>query len=274
MTTNRCSPNVNSKRNVFTCFEDQELREIALAFNIWIQTNKVLNFCSNGVCVPTNLIAIENKTPKQLWGSIYNRLKRVCPNESCWTSQEFIQKIRDKNLREKIQYFTFKPKFSGKGYSWLSTRDINSVVKQYEKVYPHFKFLGALPSDFYKLVNVRYQQFKNTKFLQIAIVFNLDTHDQPGSHWVTLFIDNKLKTVEYFDSVGDKPNKNIKRFLRVLMEHLNEYVYLQNKTVHQKQNSECGVYAIYYIIQRLKGARFHKKITDAEMKSFRRCIFN
>ena len=58
-----CSPNVNIKDH-YTCFEYDELKEIALAFNIYIQTNKVCpntkrtKNTNNKKCLPTSLINI------------------------------------------------------------------------------------------------------------------------------------------------------------------------------------------------------------------------
>ena len=271
-----CAPNIKIQDH-YSCFDYDELKEIALAFNIYIQTNKVCG--SEDACIPSKLIDINSKTKKELWYSIYNRLEPICKYEYCWVDLGFLSKIKDASLREKINYFTFKPKMTLKIDSWLNTKDINNVLQQYQEFDLSFKFLGALPSDFYKVTRVNYNDIYNYK--KIGIVFNLDDHTQPGSHWVSFLIDNTKKTIEYYDSAGRHPNKNINEFIKRVRNFLKKngdnYVIKYNKLKHQYKNSECGVYAIYFIIQRLLGYNFDNIskniITDDEMNKFRRYIF-
>jgi len=266
-----CAPNIVKEDN-YTCFSKQELQEIALAFNIYIQTN---NICNSDTCVPKRLIPIENMTKKELWKKINDALGLICGDEVCWINQKFIKVIKDDNLRDKILDFTFKPRAPGTD-QWLSTSDINKVMQQFQEFDHSFKFLGALPCDFYLHTNVEYHKIQRYK--KIGIVFNLDRHNQPGSHWVAFLIDNVSKTMEYFDSAGDKPNKCIKSFIELLKKTLlSKYTYKINKKVHQKQNSECGVYAMYFIIQRLLGHTFDEVtsniVRDNSMSKFRKYIF-
>lgn len=266
-----CAPNI-VKEDSYTCFTLQELEEIALAFNIYIQTN---NICNSDTCVPKRLIPIENMTKKELWNKINEALGVICGNEVCWIDQKFIKNIKDKYLRDKLLDFTFKPKAPGSD-QWLSTSDINKVMEQFQEFDQSFKFLGALPCDFYLHTKVEYQKIKLYK--KVGIVFNLDKHNQPGSHWVAFLIDNVSRSMEYFDSAGDKPNKCIKLFIDMLKKKwLMKYKYLVNKQIHQKQNSECGVYAMYFLIQRLLGNKFddisNNIVRDKSMSMFRKYIY-
>ena len=43
----------------------------------------------------------------------------------------------------------------------------------------------------------------------MGIVFNLDPHDKPGSHWVSMYVDLNNGGIYYFDSYGYKPLKEI-----------------------------------------------------------------
>ena len=266
-----CAPNVDVDDD-WTCFDRKELQEIAMAFNIFIQTKRV---CERKRCVPHKLIEIGNKSKQELWKSISKRLSKICKDEVCWSEQTFINAISDSQLREKIKYFTFKPEMTTRRNSWLSTGDINAVMQQYQEMDKSFKFLGALPSDFYTQVKVRYPDIH--KYKRIGIVFNLDTHDQPGSHWTAFMIDNISKTIEYFDSAGKPPNKHIMRFIKKVFTYVPSYSYLENKRQHQRQNNECGVYAIYFLVQRLLGNNFQSIsdniITDRQMNMFRDVIF-
>lgn len=275
---NKCAPNI-SIENHWTCFNFDELKDIAIAFNTYIQKNKICQSKSKQ-CIPKRLIKIDNKTKRQLWLSIYNRLKPICKYEYCWIDLDFIKQIDDTYLQEKIKYFTFKPKMNQRTDKWLTTKDINNVLQQYQEFDPSFKFLGALPSDFYKITNVNYKDIYNYK--KIGIVFNLDGYQQLGSHWVGFIIDNTNKSIEYYDSASKPPNKNIKTFINMILEFLKKdgkltYKLKINTVRHQYKNSECGVYAIYFIIQRLLGNTFekitNKIIKDDEMKLFRSYIF-
>ena len=270
-----CAPNVDVTSH-YTCFEIEELREIALAFNLYIQKKKTLCDKQRKACAVRKLIDVKETDKRKLWESIYNRLNKICKYEYCWIDQAFVKNIRDTELREKIKYFTFKPKMTKTPKMWLSTKDINAVLQQYQELDSSFKFLGALPCDFYLHVKVRYGDIK--KYKRVGIVFNLDTHDKRGSHWVAFMIDNTIKTIEYFDSVANPPNRYIRRFIKYLIEGiLQGYTYLENKYLHQLEDSECGVYAIYFIVQRLLGKRFSSiasnRISDDHMNKFRSIIF-
>lgn len=268
-----CAPSIDVSSH-YTCFDHNELVQIAKAFNKYIQNNKV---CAKqkGVCVPKKQISITGRDKKQLWDAIYNRLSKVCKYEYCWLDLGFVDTIDDADLRDKIKYFTFKPKTTKGRRSWLSTQNIKDVMIQYEKFDKTFKFVGALPSDFYKHVRVNYDDMHNYK--NVGFVFNLDTHDMPGSHWVAFLIDNVTRTCEYFDSTGGGPNRHIKLFINKVMSHLPQHRYLQNTIVHQTKNGECGVYSIYYLIQRLLGATFDQVVSrvirDDDMNKFRNLIF-
>lgn len=271
-----CSPNI-AVTNDYTCFDKEELEEIAFALNIYIAKNKALASYCGTTCVINRPIDIHNKTKQCLWKSIHKRLRKICNEEACWVDLDFIKMISDKSTIEKIKYFTFKPKMPEDRRSWLSTKNINDVMQQYQEFDRTFTFLGALPSDFYTQITVDYNQFKRYK--KVGLIFNLDTHDKPGSHWVALLIDNVAKQVEYFDSTGKPPNTHIKKFIEFLRKIgiTSGYTLLQNSIIHQTKNSECGIYSMYYIVQRLLGKSYHSIVStiirDDEMNKFRDRLF-
>lgn len=268
-----CSPNILPTSN-YTCFTLHELHTIANTYNDYIQRGGGICKSKNSCVYGNSLIKLTNDK-KKLWKRIYKRFSNICEQESCWIELNFIKLIKNKSLHDKLRYLTFKPKMARYRYEWLTTTDINKVLKQYEKANPQFKFLGALPCDFYKYQNVDYAQIK--KFNKYGIVFNLDTADKDGSHWVAFFIDNIEKTVEYFDSVGYPPNKYISKFIKKILNIVPDYTYLENTIVHQMKNTECGVYSIHFIIQRVLGHSFYEItstiINDNQMNKFRDFIF-
>ena len=259
---NECAPNNINTLDHWTCFSHSELVSIAIAFNEFSKKH-------DGRPIDISL------PKKALWKEIYNRLLPVCKYEYCWVDLKFINLIKDKTLREHIKYFVFKPKMSKEANSWLNTEDINFVLSQYTAALSYFKFLGAQPSDFYKLLPFDIKQYTAQNF--VGLVLNHDKHNQPGSHWVALLVNNVQKKIEYFDSVGAKPPRNICTFIKKLLIHLKGYKYIRNKITHQLKNSECGVYSIYFIIRRILGDSFEELtqtiIRDDQMKTFRKYIF-
>ncbi len=263
---NNCAPH-NKLLDNYTCFEHLELIELSNAFNMICQT---IN-CKK-------ITDINKKSKKELWISLFRRLQKICDNETCWISQDFLNLINDKKLLEKIKYYTFKPHHPKTMKTWLNTNDINNVLNQYQYKYTNFKFNGAVPSDFYKFVNIDYNKILNYDY--VGYVINIDSSDKPGSHWVSLFIDNKVKTIEFFDSVGHVPTKNIKIFISNLQKNLGKrvnYKLLINRKIHQTKDVDCGVYSIHYIIQRLKNKSFkditNNIIKDSKMNKYRNYIF-
>lgn len=270
-----CAPNVISK-NTFSCFTSFEIIQIANAFNEYLKTNSKLCKNNSSKCISTKPIQFKGKTIQVIWNLLYKKLSKLCKEEYCWIDLPFINSISNNKLKQKIKKYTFKPKMTKTKFEWLSTIDINDVLEQYDLKHKSFKFFGAYPSDFYKHMNFNYQDLLN--YDSIAIVFNLDTYYESGSHWVSLYIDNKSKTCEYFDSVGNEPNVHISKFIKYIKRVvLSNHRLLVNKTVHQVKNTECGVYSIHYIIQRLNGKTFGQVcktvIRDDDMNRFRNIIF-
>jgi hypothetical protein len=280
-----CSPNkidvndnttLNAERvsGQGTCFDLESLIAIAEAFNKWKG-----ELCSKKSCIYISKIKnIKSLSKNNLYKVLKSKLMNLCAEEYCWADLDFINSIKDRKIKEQIKHFTFKPRGTIDSKRWLNTNDINDVIRQYEVLTNKnegkytFKFLGAQPSDIYKVIKVDYSELKN-KYSKVAIVFNNDTHNQAGSHWLAVFIDNKQRTIEYFDSLGKMPNKYIKGFL----DKFKGYPIIYNKIVHQTKGSQCGLYACYFIIQKLKGKTLNeinaRIITDEMMIKYRSDLF-
>lgn len=274
---NVCAPNITTN-STFSCFSNLEIIEMANAFNNYLKDkDKICNI--NKRCISTTPIKFKNKSIEQIWNLLYKKLNKLCKNEYCWIELSFLEKIPNTDLKNKIKKYTFKPKMTKTKYAWLSSIDINEVLDQYnlrKNPKKSFKFFGAYSSDFYDYIDFSYTEI--SKYDSVAFIFNLDRYYQSGSHWVALYIDNNKKTIEYFDSTGMSPNKFISKFIDNIKNILPiSYKLLINKNTHQNKNSECGVYSIHYIIQRLNGKNFNTisktVIDDAKMNKFRNIIF-
>jgi hypothetical protein len=135
----------------------------------------------------------------------------------------------------------FRPKqpteWKKKFDTWLTSEDIEKVMKQYEDAYSHFKFIGVVPIDFsaqdpynktvkkcisQQVCSVDLKSERSAGKTVLGAVFNLDPHYKGGSHWVGLVIDLKKNMTYYFDSYGMKPPKQIAHYMR--------YLTIQNPT--------------------------------------------
>lgn len=264
-----CSP--SNKNADFTCYSKPQL----------IKISKILNKSKK---YPK--ITVSNKSKKQLWDQINFAMLDKCNYEWCWLDQKSIKKIPNKILHE----YTFKPKKPDEWLTnkntWLTTTDIREVMIQYEKLYKNFKFYGPIPVDcpteiYCELSNLNVKRMFNKKINKLGVVFNLDKHNEPGSHWVALLVDVTKNIIVYYDSVGNDPPYHIKRFIDILKKNYKKIDrnmdILVNKKQHQFQGSECGVYSMNFLIESLKGTTFEqfqkKKISDYSVNILRDYLY-
>ena len=85
------------------------------------------------------------------------------------------------------------------------------------------------------------------------MIINTDNADQPGSHWIALFIDSN-KHAEYMNSFGANP---ICCRIKTLLKYNNIYVMSINKFHIQDIFSDnCGKYCILFIKMRWNNMSF------------------
>lgn len=268
-----------------TCFTIDQLVEMAKAYNRYISKQKL--HPNKSINYDTTLIKIE-PDKSYLLKELHSRFQMVCNGaDICLTKQNFMNEIV-KEMREDILNDTFRPNGPDDSKAWLSTAHINEIMQQYEKVYPDFKFLGAVPSDcsdltFCSLYKLDFHQYQKQSINKLGIIFNLDQHWQPGSHWVALYIDIKKGEIYFCDSMGHKPLTKIvtiiKQFQAYCKQHLEkEAIYEYNKTAYQTDGSECGIYACNFIIRKLAGETFDNivshPLTFSQINSCRNVYFS
>ena len=264
-----CSPRRNNEN--FTCFTRPSLKRIIKYWNSYYPKNK--------------LVFSDTDSRRDLWNKINTKLSKICDNDYCWLKQPFISDrsvVRDE----------FKPEMPEKWKSnkneWLTTNDIEKVMNQYMKKHHDFVFIGAVPIDFDKkiqpgmcvineLCKIKLKSMLKNKISKLGIIFNLDPHDQPGSHWVSFYGDLSKGHLFYFDSYGFNPPDEVIQLVERLKEQGKEnqidMIFNENTTRHQYENSECGVYSIHFIENMLNGKQFERfckeKIPDNLMEKFR-----
>ena len=214
MLSNYCSP--NNKNNTFSCFNDKQLFKIAESFNN--------HYPEKHIEIPEKL---NSNNRENFWNNLKRSMNKetYCDNEVCWLDKRVIKNISDNSIEN-----SFRPEKPYSWYqnknTWLSTTDINNVLSQYEKN-SDLKYIGAVPIDFdqelspgicvvNELCKLNLKKIYSNGYKKLAIVFNLDPHDQPGSHWVSMFIDMNNGGIYYFDSYGTEPPLEIS----VLMEKI------------------------------------------------------
>ncbi len=224
---------------------------------------------------PNNQIKLNNsyetlhphKYKKYLVKEFKKRLNK-CDDQKCWSGQSFMKHLNRAD-KEEIERYTFRPDGPQGKFEWLNTVQIDNVMEQYEKKYPDFNFLGTVPMDFNELdvlgiKNLDFNKLINEGKYKIGMVINLDEHWKSGSHWVSMFADLKMGQIYYFDSYGTRPEKRVRHFMNKINRFCQVGLGIKNtnidfnRTRHQFENSECGVYSMNFIIRSLKGKSFNE----------------
>jgi len=278
----KCAPTKNYENG--SCFTLDSLKLIAKQYN---DTND------------NKIIISDNK--QELVDQLKSVFSNLCNSQLCWLKLDLIKNLNNEEINDN----TFRPNGPIKKYEWLNTNHINDVIEQYEDVYKNFTFLGTVPSDFEELPilglsDINFDNLVNQGKTKIGMVINIDTHKQSGSHWVALYADLLDYKLYFFDSVGSKPIKRIRKFNNKLFKYFYNKINSDNSTEfiniinnldkntikkyykdikkklkgidvrynhiqHQQKNTECGVYSINFILRILKGESFDdiiQNITD------------
>lgn len=273
-----CSPKNKKEVNNYTCYTDKSLFKLR---DLWNNRHPDVKIVTNG--------------PKEIYNNLKKYLSNVCNKESCWLKQGIFGKI-DRELSSSFAPESPKEWLKNPN-EWLTSIDIINVMKQYEKAYKCFDFIGPSPIDFdtrklygecvwNELCNFSIvDQIKNGK-TKIGIILNTDPHNKPGEHWVSMFINISKKEIFYFDSTGDKASKEVNSFVNRIKEQglkMNPpilFKYDSNEGVeHQYGNTECGMYALYFILHMLEDkitSYYLKKhiLKDNYVNKFRKIYFN
>ena len=101
-------------------------------------------------------------------------------------------------------------------------------------------FEGVFPSD--KIPVAR-------KF-PCALVLNTDKHDEKGTHWLAVYIQDK-ETLEFFDSYGLPPETYGEDITRFVNQH--RRIQWNKMTFQSLTSNVCGQYCIFFIVKRCQG---------------------
>jgi hypothetical protein len=128
-------------------------------------------------------------------------------------------------------------------------------IKRAMKIYPNF--IGIVARD-----EVPKLKDKVGKHKQIGFILNMDKHNQPGSHWVAVYIDADRGSLEWYNSFGEPVPTDIKAELKAFVEAEFPSVMFKLKENKVKQQSEkstnCGFFAMKFLLDRFKGKSFEQ----------------
>lgn len=270
MNNNYCSINKKDNYDTYkTCYDKDTLIRIADTWNRFNTNNKIM-YNKNKI------------SHKKLWNLINDKFteSKMCSDEICWV--EKLKLINDKNITESLLPET-PYEWNSDPHTWLSNIDIDNVMYQYEKSenYKDFKFLGVFPVDFRsteytgsclyrEICSLDIKELYEKGIKHIGMIINLDKHNEPGSHWVALFIcidpNKNYFGSYYYDSNAVEPPTTIKDFMTDLYKQSiynfnssHQFKIEYNKKRHQFKNSECGMFSMVFLIRWLNYINRHNK---------------
>ena len=203
-----CSPKKKKYTLKYSCFTPRLMRKLR---RIWNKKN------------PNNKIKSEKNNYKGIWKELKNKMKDVCHNEACLLKSEFIKNDIPEYHWNKL-FAPKKPKsWKNKPNEWLSNFDIRDVIKQWEKKYNDFYFIGPTPINYDthvegscvedELCKFNLKKIINKGINKVGVIFNLDKHNESGSHWVTVFLDIIKKKYIILIVMQEEYQKKLKHLL-------------------------------------------------------------
>lgn len=215
--------------------------------------------------------------------------------------KSYIVEVLPKNALTAELETRFKPAGPRDSCGLLSNNHIDNVLQRWARVFPGFYPCPFAMMDF----DTNGDPFGRLNLLDImdgnehvylgpalghvkrkcdsfGCVVNTDVSSGPGKHWVAVFVDLVNGTIEYFNSAGNPPPKVMtkwkERTRAVLATRLpNAKTIAVTSVRHQKSNTECGLYSLYYIRHRLEGTPYthfvDNLIPDDVMIKFRKHVF-
>lgn len=296
-----CSPGTENK---VLCYSFDSLKKIALAWNY-------LN--------PINMITIyTNITSNELFLSIKKKLDKylINSNNIHWAWVDIIKLLNNnKNpkitkVMKEIEANELKPsqpkEWIYNKSEWLSNFDIENVLIQYhnDKSFK-YHFHGVFTIDFshkssngtckyYSNCNIVMKDIINNGKKYFGFITNLCKNDEPGTHWTSSFFILDPSQNNYGAYYYDSGKRNIPTTLKPvfvdiqkqmnsLYPHKKFNIYVNN-VLHQKGNTECGIFSIAFqtrwliLLRKKINVKFtdiihFNKMTDDVMFSLRNKLF-
>ena len=243
MKNNSCAVSSTSKNKKLSCFSKQDLLDLTSYYNTCAVSHCKIN--------PSGKHLTVNGTKSELLNNLLHSLKIK-------DEKDIVKFDFGKGNKYKLKYLIYKRSPVKRPNGWLDTSDIDTILFQHFEGKKDDIYFGAVPSDYHKIYPEKFQEFYKIKKRKY-IVFNTDPMSKPGAHWVSVYISED-NHAEFFDSNGTSPNKYIRKFL----DKFDSWSY--NTKAYQNTDGLCGVYAAYFLLQKLRGKRLNLSESSADSK--------
>lgn len=266
--------------------------------------NKGTGFCSRD--------RIRTAIKKYGDGSLEGALKNAKVNDevSLLSSLEFRKfaknnGITDEEIRKHIDD-NFAPEGPSECCDLFSNFNIEDALADLQKKYPwlYVHECNMINFEEYGGSLAKTPASKYDGYKAMACVLNTDVSNGKGRHWVCIFgdfRDSQKWTLEFFNSSGNGPgmvsgpvNTSGQKgdIYAIIMDYLDRLaidlekrnnvrtmsvIVTDIRNPHQKSNTECGPYCVYYIHKRCEGVPYKKfrceRIPDKVVTRFRKVVF-
>lgn len=208
-----------------------------------------------------------------------------CDTESCVVASKEFADIVGQSQVSKIKSEIFKPSGPWKKNDWLSNINIDQVLDQWANIYTGYHHIPFKMND--TLRNVKFDDIDKNGMHCFSVAVNTDNSSGPGVHWFCVygdFADKKKRKLEYFNSSGAKPSREVHEWLHKTKHETEKNlgddteIVMVHKNDLQKGMSECGLFVLFYIYSRLNEvphSYFFKSESadDKTMFEFRKHVF-
>jgi len=219
------------------------------------------------------------------WNTIKKRLHSKCKDKA---NQCILKNILQKPSAPKS--------WETNPAEWLSSVEIDAMEKELTILFSNYFYVGTIPIDFDKksktgtcvvnsLCSLNIKDIYDKGKTRVGIVFNTDVSTGPGQHWIALFVNigpqYEYPRITYFDSYSHKPEPEIQRLMYRWKDQWDktkinskptELTY--NKIQHQYEDSECGMYCLYFHWCCLTNIPMEKRVPDKVVRAFRKLLFS
>ena len=240
------------------------------------------------------------KTKQNILTELKIKVEPKCDSESCVVENianrvapEVQTEIKD------IIDETYNIKGPWNSTEWLNDKQIDGTLSKLTKKYDGFHTISFKMRDQFVGINMNPMDLYNNDIRRIGFIANEDVSTGGGTHWVAIYIDMTTDgtydnpfTIEFFNSGGGKIYPEILEWFYKIQHTINttprnggtdnDITYHAKcvcvcKIQHQRKNSECGVYSLYYIWSRVSGTPYKMfelhRVADEQMIKFRKALF-
>jgi len=191
-----------------------------------------------------------------------------------------VREICGKSICEEILVKLYKPFGPFDSTEWLSNSHIDNILDSwsnnskelFNKIFLHLPYQCV---DFDRNNTTVFNVNINTilKYDMMACVFNTDVSTGKGLHWICVVIDNKFRTIEFFNSSSSLAPLSIHKWIvRLWYDFKNKNInYSMINVITDKplqlSKTECGIWCLCYIRSRLLSysPEWIKTTTDEKM---------